>query len=137
MAFRSLILMAVFVVALGYFATGDAFGNHLLSGDTLKAGENISDSNYSLKMQSDCNLVLYQLNPEKTVWYTQTNGKGSGCVLTLGTDGNLFIRNETQSIVWETGTNKTVGNYVLLLQRDRNLAIYSVALWSSGTAIVV
>ncbi|KAK8926478.1 hypothetical protein KSP39_PZI018381 [Platanthera zijinensis] len=137
MAFRSLILMAAVIVALGYFATGGAATNQLLSGDTLKTGENISDINYFLKMQSDCNLALYQINPEKTVWYTQTNGKGAECVLTLGTDGNLFIRNETQSIVWETKTNGTVGSYALLLQRDRNLVIYSVPIWNSGTGIVV
>ncbi|KAK8950581.1 hypothetical protein KSP40_PGU015714 [Platanthera guangdongensis] len=137
MAFRSFILMAVVIASLGYFATGGAATNQLLSGDTLKIGENISDTNYFLKMQLDCNLVLYQINPAKTVWYTQTNGKGAECVLTLGTDGNLFIRNETQSIVWETKTNGTAGKYVLLLQRDRNLAIYSVPIWSSGTGVVV
>ncbi|XP_020573159.1 mannose-specific lectin-like [Phalaenopsis equestris] len=134
-AFRSFFLMAMVVIAFSLLATSGAADNHLLSGDKLKTGENISDINYSLRMQRDCNLVLYQINPEKDIWNTQTNDKGIGCELTLQTDGNLVIEDESQKLVWESKTNGTSGNYVLLLQRDRNVVIYSNPLWSSDSKL--
>ncbi|XP_020597196.1 mannose-specific lectin-like [Phalaenopsis equestris] len=130
-AFRSFFLMAIVVFAVGLLATGSAAENHLLSGEKLKTGENISDINYSLEMQVDCNLVLYELNPKKPVWYTHTNDKGTKCELTLTTDGNLVIEDENGKLVWESKTSGTSGNYILLLQRDRNVVIYSNRLWTS------
>ncbi|KAH0457338.1 hypothetical protein IEQ34_012653 [Dendrobium chrysotoxum] len=132
-AFRSSFLMVMVIISIGLLAIGGTAENHLLAGDKLKTGENISDANYSLRMQEDCNLVLYRL-PDKVVWLTYTQGKGTGCELTMQNDGNLLIHDDKQKVVWETQTNGTVGNYALVLQRDRDLAIYSSPLWSSGTA---
>lgn len=121
------------MIALGHFVNGGAALNHLLSGDTLNTGQSISEGSRSLVMQPDCNLVLYQLNPRKPIWYTKTNGKGTNCVLKLDADGSLVIHDERQNIVWTSGTGKIIGNYVLLLQRDGNLVIYSKPIWTLGT----
>ncbi|XP_020595627.1 mannose-specific lectin-like [Phalaenopsis equestris] len=134
-AFRSFFLLAMVAIAFSLLATLGAAYNHLLSGDRLKTGENISDINYSLRMQRDCNLVLYQINPEKDIWNTETKDRGIGCELTLQTDGNLVIEDEDQKLVWESKTNGTYGNYVLLLQRDRNVVIYSNPLGSTNSKL--
>ncbi|KAK8925798.1 Mannose-specific lectin [Platanthera zijinensis] len=106
MAFRSFILKAAVVIAVGHFVTGGAALNHLLSGDTLNTGQSISEGSRSLVMQTDCNLVLYQQNPQKPIWYTQTNGKGTNCVAKLEDDGSLVVREQQQNIVWTSGTGK-------------------------------
>ncbi|KAL0915140.1 hypothetical protein M5K25_015539 [Dendrobium thyrsiflorum] len=131
-SFRSSFLMAMVIFSIGLLAIGGAAENHLLAGDKLKTGENISDAHYILKMQEDCNLVLYRL-PDTLAWRTYTDGKGNKCELTMQNDGNLVIHDDTQKVVWETKTNGTLANYVLVLQRDRDLAIYSSPLWSSGS----
>ncbi|XP_020598749.1 mannose-specific lectin-like [Phalaenopsis equestris] len=134
-AFRSFFLMAIVAIPFSPLATLGAAYNHLLSGDKLKTGENLSDINYSLRMQQDCNLVLYQINPEKAIWNSQTKDKGIGCELTLQTDGDLVIEDENQKLVRGSKTNGTIGNYVLLLQRDRNVVLYSEPIWSSNSKL--
>ncbi|KAL0916240.1 hypothetical protein M5K25_013733 [Dendrobium thyrsiflorum] len=130
--------LALFMAVCGLFAGGSmAQMSHMLSGDVLKTGQNISNPLYTLVMQPDCNLVLYSNPPSNAVWVTQTNGKGSECELRLKTDGNLAIFDKDEKLIWETGTNGTVGHYVLLLQRDRNLVVYSVPAWDSGTGTVL
>ncbi|KAI0504178.1 hypothetical protein KFK09_015127 [Dendrobium nobile] len=129
--------LALFMAVWGLFAGGSmAQMNHMLSGDVLKTGQNISNLLYTLLMQTDCNLVLYR-NPSVAVWSTNTNGKGRECELRLKTDGNLVIYGKDEKLIWQTGTNGTVGHYVLLLQRDLNLVVYSVPAWDSGTGTVV
>ncbi|KAK8925799.1 Mannose-specific lectin 1 [Platanthera zijinensis] len=121
---------AAVLITLSHFVTGGAALNHLLSGDTLNTGQSISEGRRSLVMQPDCNLVLYQLNPKKPIWYTQTNGKGTNCVAKLETDGSLVVRDQRLNIVWTSGTGKRIGNYVLLLQWDGNMVIYGEPIWS-------
>ncbi|KAH0459541.1 hypothetical protein IEQ34_012355 [Dendrobium chrysotoxum] len=133
----SFCFMAVAVVVLGLLAGGSTAQttNQLLPGDILKTGQKISNANYTLLMQPDCNLVLYRGSSE-AIWYTHTNGKGSGCELRLQTDGNLAIHDKDGKLVWQSATNGTIGSYILLMQRDRNIVLYGKPIWDSGTGTV-
>ncbi|PKU75608.1 Mannose-specific lectin [Dendrobium catenatum] len=133
----SFCFMAVAVAALGLLAAGvsTAPTNQLLPGDILKTGQKISNANYTLLMQPDCNLVLYG-SSSQAIWYTHTNDKGSECELRLQTDGNLAIHDKDGKLIWQTATNGTIGNYVLLMQRDHNVVLYGKPIWDSGTGSV-
>ncbi|KAL0915139.1 hypothetical protein M5K25_015538 [Dendrobium thyrsiflorum] len=109
--------------------------NHLLAGDILKNGEKLTEGNYNLIMQPDCNLVLYQENPYEEIWSTRTNGMGNMCEAALTTDGNFVINDQNGTLIAETATNKTGTFYVFVLQRNRDVVLYSHAIWSSVTNI--
>ncbi|KAL0916239.1 hypothetical protein M5K25_013732 [Dendrobium thyrsiflorum] len=135
----SFCFMAAAVVVLGLLAGGSrAQTNQLLAGDILKTGQKISNANYTLLMQPDCNLVLYRGPPEanQAIWYSHTNGKGSGCELRLKTDGDLAIHDKDGKRISHSSTNGTIGSYILLLQRDRNIVLYGKPIWDSGTGTV-
>ncbi|PKU77101.1 mannose-specific lectin-like [Dendrobium catenatum] len=124
----------LFLVAR-FLVTEAAEYNHLLVGDTLKIGEKLTEGNYNLIMQPDCNLVLYQENPNETVWSSKTAGQGNMCAATLKTDGNFVITDKNGTVVGLTATNNTGSFYVFVLQRNRNVVLYSKAIWSSVTNI--
>jgi len=83
-------------------------------GAYLKAGD------YTLKMQSDGNLVEYHNG--SAVWATGTNG--SGAVQTvLQSDGNLVVYDKNGSAKWATGTNGHSAGW-LVLGSDGSLRLY-------------
>lgn len=135
MATISFLFTAASVLLVAFLATGSATTNHLLSGQTLKNGEHLEEDDYGLIMQPDCNLVLYKDEPDEAVWSTKSGNHGDACVATLKRDGNFVIVDRNGTVVAMTMTNGTEGNYILLLQRDRNVVIYSKALWNSGTTV--
>ncbi|KAK1312265.1 hypothetical protein QJS10_CPA07g00473 [Acorus calamus] len=105
----------------------------LYSGESLNAGQSLTTGNYKFIMQSDCNLVLY--DGSGAVWASNTNGKGSSCVLRMQSDGNLVIYAAGGRAVWASNTNRGSGNYLCVLQNDRNVVIYAgrSAIWATGT----
>ncbi|PKA48581.1 Curculin-1 [Apostasia shenzhenica] len=117
----------------GMAAAGD---NYLLAGETLHVRQSLTKSgNYSLDMQADCNLVLYDNGV--AVSSTGTTSKGINCELRMQPDGNLVIYDGSGKVVWATGTNFGAGEgqYVLLLQGNGTLVLYNRTLWNS-TALV-
>ncbi|KAK1312662.1 hypothetical protein QJS10_CPA07g00494 [Acorus calamus] len=112
-----------------------ATSNMLFSGGSLNAGQALTNGNYKFIMQSDCNLVLY--DGGRAIWASNTNGKGSSCVLRMQYDGNLVIYAAGERAVWATNTNRGRGNYFLTLQNDRNVVIYDggSAIWATGTQV--
>lgn len=52
---------------------------------TLTAGSSLVEGSYTLKMQTDCNLVLYHINT--VLWDSKTSGRGTNCRFTLQADG--------------------------------------------------
>jgi hypothetical protein len=94
-------------------------------GQWLRSG----DGRYTLHMQTDGNLVLYN-SGGAAIWATGRIGRhlklhGDGCLAEVDYSGNW---------VWQTGCNQ--GGDRLVVQSDGNLVLYagSRAVWASSTA---
>ncbi|HUC88268.1 MAG TPA: hypothetical protein VMR95_03925 [Candidatus Binatia bacterium] len=105
----------------------------LWAGQKLYAGQSIVSSGYTLTMQSDGNLVIYDYNGVP-VWNSSTEGT-SGAYMTIQTDGNLVVYNSQNYPVWNSGTEGN-GSSILAMQSDGNLVIYNArgGTWATGTA---
>nr|WP_294780959.1 hypothetical protein [uncultured Flavobacterium sp.] len=110
--------------------------NKLSVGETLYIGKSLFSNNkrYELQMQSDGNLVLYDLisGGRKPIWATNTYGTAyQGAIATMQSDGNLVLK-RNGIMIWSSKTDKNPGAD-LTLQDDGNLFIYlnGKALWSS------
>jgi len=91
------------------------------------------DRNYTLVMQTDGNLVLY--NRSGPVWATGTNKAGSE--VEMQSDGNLVVYAPGHIATWATGTFHQ--NSALVAQTDGNFVLYapgSVAVWATNTNTV-
>ena len=94
----------------------------VLPGDTVASG----DGRYTLKYQTDGNLVLYVQTGSDPVaiWASKTAGKSVGSAVMQG-DGNFVIYGKDgKSAVWSSGTSGHPGSW-LLLRRDGNVVICS------------
>jgi len=69
------------------------------------------DPTVYLKMQSDCNLVLYSHGA--ALWHTHTAGRGSNCRAKMQTDGNFVLSNPVTPIWW-SGTQGHPGARLVL-----------------------
>lgn len=106
----------------------------MLPGDALHADEAVTscDGRFSLVMQSDGNLVLYQANVG-ALWNTATAGTTPSAFV-MQEDGNAVVYSAAGSALWNSGTYGQPGAY-LTVQDDGNVVVYSgvIALWNSGT----
>ena len=55
-------------------------------------------------LQGDGNLVLRGVSTNTVIWSAATNGRG-GVRLNMQSDGNLVLRNASNSAVWSSQTN--------------------------------
>ncbi|KAL0922439.1 hypothetical protein M5K25_006426 [Dendrobium thyrsiflorum] len=130
-----LLLLLSAATLFSLLATPASAANRLNAGQSLGPGQSLTQGPYLFIMQQDCNLVLYDNN--RAVWATGTNGRASGCVLTMQINGNLVIYSGIR-VIWASNTSRQIGNYYLILQRDRNVVIYdnsNNAIWATGTNI--
>ena len=102
---------------------------------SLTANQSLASCNgdYSLIMQGDGNLVLYQ--GSTALWASNTAGSAADEAIMQG-DGNLVLYTSSGTPVWASNTAGNDGAY-LEVQNDGNVVIYSAsgsALWSTGTA---
>jgi hypothetical protein len=102
---------------------------------SLTANQSLASCNgdYSLIMQSDGNLVLYQGGT--ALWASNTVGSGADEAILQG-DGNFVLYTSSGTPVWASNTAGNTGAY-LNVQNDGNVVVYSAsgaALWSTGTA---
>lgn len=104
----------------------------LYTDESLYMGQSLSYGSFSLIMQRDCNLVLYDAG--RAVWASGTSNLGSNCFAKLQSDGNFVVYTDSRAL-WASNTQRERGNYVLVLQRDRNLVVYGTAVWSTNTCI--
>ena len=107
----------------------------LTANQQLAAGQSLASCNgdYTLDMQGDGNLVLYQSGT--ALWSSGTAGSPADRALMQG-DGNFVLYNSAGTAEWSTKTAGDTGAD-LSVQNDGNLVLYSAsgtALWSSGTA---
>ncbi|KAL5721723.1 hypothetical protein ACHQM5_005331 [Ranunculus cassubicifolius] len=110
--------------------------NNIFTGQALNSNQALQNGEYSLRMQSDCNLVLY--DGTRAIWETRTNGRGTNCFLTLQNNGNLVVYlPPDRRVIWASNTQSALSTgYELRLQSDRNLVVYgpnSVVVWSTNT----
>jgi hypothetical protein len=90
------------------------------------------DTNNSLVLQRDGNLVLYSTLAPR--WYTLTDGKRPQRLI-MQPDGNLVLYDRNGSAMWHTATYGNPGAY-FALQTDGNMVVYSPGgspLWNSRT----
>ncbi|KAK1270349.1 hypothetical protein QJS04_geneDACA007695 [Acorus gramineus] len=148
----SLALLILSALLLGLFAPPSEAINILYRDDhTLYAGYSLTQNNYRLTMEIDCNLVLYDNN--KYVWSTKTSNIAHDCH-----DRNVVIYGPAK---WATNTTSktpaydskpnnilgtngilhaehslTYGDYMLAMQADCNLVVYDKgsAVWHTNTA---
>lgn len=94
----------------------------MVANDVLYANQSITscDGRFSLVMQGDGNLVLYQGND--ALWHTQTHGQ-PGHVAVMQNDGNLVLYTQDFVPLWNSVTYGHPGS-VLRLQDDGRLVIY-------------
>jgi hypothetical protein len=102
---------------------------------SLTANQSLASCNadYTLTMQGDGNLVLYQSGT--ALWSSSTAGSGADEAIMQG-DGNFVLYTSSGTPVWASNTAGNAGAY-LDVQNDGNVVIYSAsgsALWSTGTA---
>lgn len=98
-------------------------GTQIGAQGSLEKGAKLVAGNYSLILQPDGNLVLY--NGTAAVWATATNGKG-GSQLTLQSDGNLVLYDQNYNSIWATGTNGTSPGW-LILGADGSLKLFDAS----------
>jgi hypothetical protein len=101
---------------------------------SLTTGQSVTSCNgdYTLDMQGDGNLVLYQNGT--ALWASNTSGSAADKASMQG-DGNLVLYTSSGSAVWSSGTAGNDGAD-LVVQNDGNVVIYSAsgtALWDTGT----
>ncbi len=128
----------------GLDATGGQRGGATIT-DTLNNGETLAQDSslqskngqYTLTMQSDGNLVLYD-NKHVAAWSTGTYGKGKGPYrLVMQKENNLVLYDSTNTPQWYTTTATTPGSAKLVLQDDRNVCVYNngTATWCSMSQV--
>ncbi|MEV6298426.1 hypothetical protein AB0M02_03365 [Actinoplanes sp. NPDC051861] len=119
----------------------DEMPSSLASGETLRRWSALRSPNrrFTLWLQGDGNLVLYDSWTSKTLWGIN---KQNGRRLVSHSNGNLVLYrgNDPKHLitVWQSGTSG-VGPTTLHLQNDGNLVLYSnttnTPIWSTNTFI--
>lgn len=111
------------------------FTDTLPSGSALQLGDDVvsNSGRYHLSMQTDGNLVLYDLSAgPKALWASGTAGKAvSQCA--MQTNGNLVIYGFPDGI-WATHTENHPNSF-LVVQDDGNVVIYepNAPRWATNT----
>lgn len=127
----TLVLCATFVVVTPAIAYA---GDTLNPGEMLRVGERLMSGNnkYSLIMQKDGNLVLYDAR-RHPLWLSNTQGQRvEKCVMQR--DGNLVLYLRNGQPAWASNTAGKPGSF-LLIQNDGNMVIYQPqGVWASNTA---
>jgi hypothetical protein len=78
-------------------------GNVLLKDYILAPDGKLTEGPYTLHMQMDSNLVLYDnRNP---IWASNTQHKGRSCYLIMQSDGNAVIYDGEGRAIWSSGTD--------------------------------
>ncbi|XXG84924.1 hypothetical protein AAC387_Pa11g0124 [Persea americana] len=105
--------------------------NVLIPRRILYPGDSLKNGQWELKLETNCNLVLYE-DGDKVIWATNvTRNVVDGCYLRNNVAGNLVVYDGSGNTIWATGTSTT--HSLLVLQSDRDLILYGPAIWASST----
>jgi hypothetical protein len=114
-----------------------ARGRELRAGERLMAGDALRSANgkYRLRMQTDGNLVLYDLSARKVLWHSQTGGN-PGAFVAMGCNGLVVVFSKSREVLYTTGARADAGTR-LTVQNDGNLTLQGDGrvLWSSGADV--
>lgn len=103
------------------------------AGQGIIAGQSLTscDGRFTLSLQLDGNLVLYQ--GSSALWASHTNGS-TGYAAVMQSDGNFVLYDMQAHALWAAGTSSHAGSH-LSLQNDGNLVVYEggSALWATNT----
>ena len=110
-----------------YTATAD----RLVAGSTMRGGQWLTSLNgrYRLYMQSDSNLVVYDMSNGQALWWTGASAANGQAI--FQSDGNFVVYDGGMNPIYFTSTEGNPGAF-MVLQNDGNLVIYSAdgrALW--------
>nr|AAC48997.1 lectin precursor [Arum maculatum] len=131
MAKLLLLLLFPAIVGLAVPRSAAAVGsNYLLSSETLNTDGRLTNGDFTLIMQGDCNLVLYN------GWQSNTANNGRDCKLTLTDFGELVIKSGTGSTVWSSGSKQSVkGNYAAVVHPEGRLVIYGPSVFKINPSV--
>lgn len=103
--------------------------DRLLVNQSLKVNQSLTsgDGRFTLVMQGDGNLVLYE--GRRARWESRTTGRGAVTAVMQG-DANFVLYDKANRPIWATDTDGGGGAFIVL-QNDGNLVIYrgSRAIW--------
>jgi hypothetical protein len=105
---------------------------------TLLAGQAAAAKTRLLKLELNCNLVLYSVRngvPGGGLWTSDTANAGSNCRMDFQADGNLVVYDGSGQALWASGSSGTLGAE-FHLQADGNAVVYNgagAALWQTYT----
>ncbi|EFJ05313.1 hypothetical protein SELMODRAFT_431703 [Selaginella moellendorffii] len=106
----------------------NTLGSYLLGGNSLIS----VDSSYRLTMQKNCNLVLQ--SPKGIItWSSGTQGKDSGCCLTLLVDGKLVIVGSRGEMLWLISCDHS---FLLLYQKQKAANYQAILLTGPGKVLL-
>ena len=100
---------------------------------SLSSGQFVRGETRLLKMESNCNLVLYSMLDGVMgggLWTSGTSNLGTDCHMDFQSDGNLVVYDGGGQSLWNSGTSGTSGAE-LHLQSDGNMVVYN----ESGEAL--
>ena len=113
-------------------------GDQLRNGISLAEGRRLlsSDHRFSLEVQGDGNVVVYDQQSGEAAWAASTQGAGNRLV--MQPDGNLVIYNSADQALWSAGSAGFGPSATLVMQNDGNLVVYAHGLpvWSRGTGYI-
>lgn len=119
---------------LSYPSTANILPPSLTSPATLPSGAALVSPGalYAALMQSDGNLVVYDLKTGSSTWASNTAGSGRvSCA--MQSDGNCVLYNSASKAIWASNGSNTraTDTYKLSMQDDGNLVVYT----SAGTPV--
>ena len=126
--------------SMDFVSLGDSMNGvpytQIRTGTVLQPGRAFKSPNgrAELVMQSDGNLVVYDLSrPGYALWASNTPGH-PGATAVMQVDGNFVVYDKNRRPLWATGTNKYSGSWAAI-QDDGNFVVYigSKPTWASGT----
>lgn len=134
---KSFVFSLLFLISSLFVQNGFAdqvYPVGISNGTTVEANSYIESPNhqFQLWMQTDGNLVLYNLANGAAEWSSGTYGQ-PGLRAVMQSDGNLVLYDDANSPHWASNTENRPLSF-LNVQDDGNLVIYQLRpVWDSGT----
>ena len=97
---------------------------------SLSINEKLTSTNqcFSLVLQKDGNMVVYQNRTGQPLWASGTWHKRSSRA-TMQLDGNFVIYDAKNNPLWASGSSWGYTGSYLIMQNDGNLVIYTSDTW--------